>query len=323
MQVFIAGATGVLGRRIVAECANRGHEVVGLARDRDGDYTIERAGGNPRRGDVLDRDSLVATTADADVIINAATAIPTTGRPSRSEWQLNDRVRREGTRNLTEVAAEVGVTQFIQQSVVWLARQPDGSTYDENSTPYPDRTTDSALDAEDIVTAAGTTNDFETTILRCGWFYSADSAQTQAIAKGLLARRMPIVGRGDALLSHIHVDDAAHAFVEAMETGVAGRYHVVDDRPASLAEYLTTFADALGAPRPRHVPPFLGRLVAGGDVVRFLTKPMPTTATRFREATGWKPHYPSIDEGIPVVCAEWRGDGHLVDSPTGSQWAAA
>ncbi|MFC6990830.1 NAD-dependent epimerase/dehydratase family protein [Haladaptatus sp. GCM10025707] len=323
MRVLIAGATGVLGRRLVADCVERGHEVIGLARDRDGAWSVRRAGGTARYGDVLDRESLSAAATGADVVINAATAIPTSARPRRTEWRLNDRVRREGTRNLTEVAVEAGVSQFIQQSIVWVARQPDGSDFDEDSTPHPDRTTASALDAEHIVTAAGTTHGFDTTLLRCGWFYSADSAQTQAIARGLLARRMPIIGRGDARMSHIHVADASTAFVTAMETGVAGRYHIVDDAPVSMAHYLGTFALALGAPEPRHIPPLLGRLVAGGDVVRFLTQPMPTSATRFHDATGWTPRYPTITEGLPAVCEEWRGAGVVVETDTGTAWAAA
>ncbi|WP_336359886.1 NAD-dependent epimerase/dehydratase family protein [Haladaptatus sp. ZSTT2] len=323
MQVFIAGATGVLGQRLVEACTNRGHEAIGLSRGAAGDRRIELAGGHPRRGDVLDPDSLREAALGADVIINAATAIPTTARPKRAAWQLNDRVRREGTRNLTDVAAAVDASQFLQQSIVWVARQPDGSFYDETAPPHPDRTTASALDAEDIVTAAGTTNEFDTTILRCGWFYSAGSTQTQTIAQRVLSRRMPIIGRGDALLSHLHVEDAARAFVDAMEAGAVGRYHVVDETPVSLAEYLHTFAEALDAPEPRHIPPFLGRLVAGSGLVRFLTRPMPTSAAHFRDATGWTPHYPTIHDGIPAVCDEWRAEGIIVTRNSGSQWVPA
>ncbi len=155
MNVFVAGATGVLGRRLVAELSTRNHHVVGLTRDARGDELVEENGGEPRRGDILDRESLVDTTEGCDVLIHAATAIPTSQKPSDEEWTRNDLVRVEGARNLVAVADEIDAKRLLLQSIVWVARQPDGSQFDEETTPNPDRVTRSALEAERVVRQGG------------------------------------------------------------------------------------------------------------------------------------------------------------------------
>ncbi|WP_135854438.1 NAD-dependent epimerase/dehydratase family protein [Halorussus salinus] len=325
MNVFVAGASGVLGRRLVAELAERGHEVVGLTRDESGDRTVRAEGGAPRRGDVLDRDSLRAAAADADIVVHAATAIPTDGKPTDADWDRNDRVRREGARNLTAVAEEVGADRFVQQSVVWVARRPDGSEFDETADPNPDRSTRSALDAERIAAEAADDAGFETTVVRCGFFYAHDSAHVRSFAERSLAGRMPIVGggllgRGDAELSVLHADDAARAFAEAALGTETGLYHVVDDRPVTTADFLRALAERLDAPDPRRVPGWLAKHLVGEETVRLLTSPMPTTARRFRRDFDWEPRYPTYREGLDAVTERWREDGTLRETAEGFDW---
>ena len=159
MRVFVAGATGVLGWRLVDQFADRGHDVVGLSRDDAGDDRVRTFGGEPHRGDVLEPETLTAGADGADVVIHAATAIPT---PDGSgSWTLNDRIRREGTRNLTAAAGEVGADRYLQQSVVMVARQPDGSPFDEDDPVNPAPTLESAVDGEEIARAAGETDGFD------------------------------------------------------------------------------------------------------------------------------------------------------------------
>ena len=325
MRSFIAGATGVLGRRLVAELAARGHEVVGLTRDDAGDELVRMRGGEPRRGDVLDRDSLREAAAGADVVVHAATAIPTSQKPTDEEWERNDRVRRDGARNLTAVAADVGADRFVQQSVVWVARQPDGSRFDETAEPNSDRTTRSALDAERIAREASEEAEFETTVLRCGFFYAHDAAHTRTFGEELLAGNVPILGGGllgrtDAELSVLHVDDAARAFAEAVEGDSVGLFHVVDDEPVTTADLFRAFADRLGAPTPRRVPGWLAKYLAGEATVRLLTSPMPTTAERFRRDFDWEPEYPTYREGLDAVVERWREDGTLRETADGYEW---
>ena len=311
MRVFIAGATGVLGRRLVEECTDRGHEVVGLTRGEAGDTLVRERGGQPHRGDLFDYDSLVDGVTDADVVVHVATKVPTDTNPDDESWRLNDRVRREGATNLVTAAASTDADRFVQQSVVWVARQPDGSFFDATAAPNPDRSTRSALDAERTVERGASDHGFEAVVLRGGWFYGADTAHTRLLGEGLLAGRLPLIGGGllgrrDATLSFVHVDDAGRAFADAVEGEVTGTYHVVDDEPTTYARFLQGLADRLGASRPRRVPGWLARLFVDENLVRLLTCSMPTTNERFSTAFDWTPEYPTVDEGLDQIIARWK-----------------
>lgn len=325
MRIFIAGSTGVLGRRLVAECVGRGHDVVGLTRDDRGDTIVQERDGEPRRGDVLDRGSLVDAADGADVVVHAATSIPTETNPSDDAWAENDRVRRQGAENLVAAAAATDADRFILQSVGWVARQPDGRRFDETADPNPDRTTRSALNAEEIITAAADEQGFDPVILRGGWYYAPDGATTRTFGERLLAGRLPIVGGGllgrqDATMSLLHSDDASRAFADAVDGDVTGTFHVVDDEPVPLAAYLRAFADRLDAPSPRRIPAWLARFFVGKHTSRFLSSSMPTTNGRFRDAFGWEPHYPSYREGLEQVVERWRDDGIVRATDEGYEW---
>ncbi|THE63466.1 NAD-dependent epimerase/dehydratase family protein [Salinadaptatus halalkaliphilus] len=325
MDVFVAGSTGVLGRRIVAQLTDRGHDVVGLVRDDGGAALVRDRGATPRQGDVLDRSSLVDAVDDTDVVVHAATAIPTGSKPSKSDWERNDRIRTTGTRTLLETAQQADADRFLMQSVVWVARQPDGSAFDERSTPTPDRTTRSALEAERLLERRAADSGLDTVTLRGGWFYAHDSAHTRRFGRDLLAGRMPIVGggllgRSDATLSTIHVDDAAAAFVAAAEGDATGLYHVVDDEPVTLAAFLRTFADCLEAASPRRLPGWLARAFVGRDTVRLLTNSMPTTNDRVRETFDWEPAVPTYEQGLERVTERWLEDGRIRETTDGYEW---
>jgi nucleoside-diphosphate-sugar epimerase len=328
MQVFVAGATGVLGRRIVGACVDRGHEVVGLTRADSGDGTVRDRGGEPRRGDVLDRASLVAAAEGADVLVHAATSIPTDIDPDDEDWARNDRVRREGAENLVAAAGAVGADRVVQQSVVWVARQPDGSRFDEDADPNPDRSTRSALDAERIVADGAADHGFEPVVLRGGYFYAADTAHTRLFGERLLAGRLPVFGRGllgrtDATLSFVHADDAGRAFADAVEGDRTGTFHVVDDQPVTYAAFLEALADRLGAPSPRRLPAWLARLFVDDNLLRLVTRPMPTTNERLRRAFDWSPAYPTVHEGLDRVVSGWRESGLVERSGEGYEWTGA
>lgn len=318
MHVFVTGATGVLGKRVVEQLSEKGHDVVGLARDEAGERLVERGGGEPRRGDVLERASLErAVPDDVDVVLHAATAIPTSDKPSDEEWALNDRVRLEGARNLVAAAGD-DADRFVFPSVVWVARQPDGSRFDESARRHPDRATRSAADTEDYLRDAGDEHGFDVLILRNGYFYEPDGAYTRTFAENLLDGDLPkigggLLGRRDAELSMLHTDDAGRAFADAIETGATGLYHVVDDEPVTFAEYVTYFADLLGAPEPGRVPGWIARFFVGKEAVDMLTNPMPTSADRFEADVGWEPEYPTYREGLEQVVETWEADGTLAE----------
>ena len=309
MRVFIAGATGVLGRRVVRQLTERGHKVVGLARDEKGRQTIERLGGEAVVADIFDAGSLAAAFGKADVIIHAATSIPTDVSGGRAAWELNDRLRREGTRALVEAAARVGAKTYVQQSVVWVARPADDSFFEEKTeVGVPGELYASAFDGERIAREAGERHGFNVAVLRCGGFYAPDAQHTRLFARGLLKRRLPLIGAGEAVSANLHADDAAGAFVAAAEAGRSGLWHVTDDEPTTIREMLLEFARELGAPRPRRLPLWLARLFVPGTVLDFFTRSTRTSNRLFREEVGWSPRFPSFKVGLKDVLRTWHAE---------------
>lgn len=310
MRVFIAGATGVLGRRMVGRFTERGHAVVGLARDEKGRQAILRSGGEAVVADIFDAGSMAAAVGRADVVIHAATAIPSKVSGGSADWAMNDRLRREGTRALTEAARRLGAKTYVQQSVVWVARPADDSFFDEGTkVEEPDALYRSAFDGERIASEAGGRYGFNVSVLRCGGFYAPDASHTRAFARGLLKRRLPLIGGGEAVSANVHADDAAGAFVAAAEAGRRGLWHVTDDEPTTLKEMLSEFARRLGAPPPRRLPLWLARLFLWKGVVEFFTRSTRTSNRLFRAEFGWSPRFQSFRDGLGEVVGTWRTEG--------------
>ncbi|MCA1825405.1 MAG: NAD-dependent epimerase/dehydratase family protein [Myxococcales bacterium] len=300
MNVFVAGASGVLGRRLIGLLAGRGHDVRGLARSAGGEERVRRAGGTPVAADLFDGESLARAADGCEVLIHAATSIPQKKRVSLADFAANDRIRREGTRALLDCARAVGARRVVFQSIVWAARPADGAPFDETSAPGPDPVARSALDGERMIADAGYST------LRCGWFYGAD-AGTRALAESLRRGRVAAI-RGAARLSFLHLDDAAAAFAIAAERAGPGLWHVVDDEPATSADFFRALADRIGAPAPRSVRKWSARLAAGRMSVDFLCTPMVTTAAKFKRDFRWMPRYPSYRQGLDQIVAQWTQD---------------
>lgn len=221
---------------------------------------------------------------------------------------MNDRIRRDGTRALTDAAARVGAKLYLQQSVVWVARPRNGSAFQEDSPIVcDDPILQSAVDAESIAREAGAKNGFRTAILRGGSFYDADSGHTRMLAEGFRRRKLPIIGSGDAIWAMIHTDDMASAFVSAAEKPRTGVWHVVDDELVTVRDFFSTFAANLGARPPRRVPRWLARLVTGDATVRFFTTSTRTTNARLRQDFAWTPQYRNYREGLDQIIAAWKG----------------
>ncbi len=301
-KVFIAGATGVIGRSTVRALVAAGHDVIGLSRSAANDDLLRSLGATPARGDLFDADSLAAAAKGADVVVRAATHISKKAKPTEEDWALNNRIRRDGTRALLDAAARVGARRFVQESVCWLARPDDGAPYDEASPVNPDRNTASAVEAENLAAASA----IPSATLRFGWLYGSDTAHSRAFAAMLKNRRLPVLGDGSAPLSFLHAEDAGTAMAAAITSDITGVYHVTDGHPTPVATFLDAFARALGAPRPMRVPVWIGRLAAGKDVARFMTVPSVTTADAFRKATGWEPRHPRVAEGVREIAEPSR-----------------
>jgi nucleoside-diphosphate-sugar epimerase len=301
----------VLSRRLIQQFRERGHSVIGLARNAKNEDTIRKFGGESRHADLFDADSLARAAEGADVIVHAATLIPTNTKPRPEDWKINDRIRREGTRALTQAAGRVGAKQFLVQSITWVARPENQAAFDEDSTPHTDFITRSTMQMETIARDAANKEGFKAAILRCAWFHAPDAAHTRYFGEQLLARKLPIIGKGDAMWQWVHVDDDASAFVTVAESGRGGLWHVTDDQPVSAGAYLAGFANRLGAPEPRHVPAWIAKILAGPVVVNMMTASTRTSNARCRRDFDWQPRFPSYREALDQIVGEWRRENFL------------
>jgi len=309
VKVFVAGATGVLGRRIVRRLASRGHVVLGLARTAAADWVVRAQGGTPVRADLFDAERLAHASPGTEVFIRAATSIPTRTRTRPRDWVPNNRIRTEGTRAMLAAASSVGARAYLHESIVWVAGSPDGTPFDEDAPPRADPALRPTLEGERIARETGDRSGIAVAILRCGLFYGPDAAHTRAIGERLVRGRMPTVQGGRAVWSLVHVDDAADAFVAAAEAARNGLWHVVDDRPVSQAAMFRGLAERLGAPPPRNVPGWLFRLLAGRFTAGALTTSFPTSNRRLRGDFPWSPRFPTCEEGLDQVVEAWRSEG--------------
>ena len=306
MKVLIAGATGVLGRQLVPKLIAAGHEVAGTTRTPAKQAALREAGATPFVVDILDPDAVASAVGsfEPEVIVHEATALSSVDmRHFERSFALTNRLRTEGLDHLLAAGRAVGVRRFVAQSFAgWpFARSgPPVKTEDDALDPDPVgpmRTTLAAIrHLEAAVLGADWT---EGIVLRYGGLYGPGTSlspdggdMTDMIRRGFF----PIIGNGEGMTSFIHVADAADATVAAVERGTRGIYQVVDDEPAPLREWLPAIAAALGAPRPRRVPRWLGGLLAGEAIVTISTETRGATNERAKRVLGWTPRHASWRE---------------------------
>jgi nucleoside-diphosphate-sugar epimerase len=309
MKVFIAGATGALGRMLVPQLVARGHEVVGMTRSASKQDLVRSLGARPVVADALDPDAVAQAVASAEpeVIVHELTALSgelsarDMRHPERSPAVImTNRLRTEGTDHLLAAGRAVGARRFVAQSFGAFRYARTGGPVQTEADPLEDPP--AALQAQ----LAGilrlertvTTIDWgEGLVLRYGSFYGPGTAISRApdalMAALVRKRRFPIVGAGDGFMSHVHIDDAAAATVAAIEHGDPGIYNVVDDEPAPLREWLPVLASALDAKRPRRIPRWLGRLAAGEAATIMMTEARGSSNEKAKRELGWQLRYPS------------------------------
>jgi nucleoside-diphosphate-sugar epimerase len=305
VRVFLAGASGVIGRRLVPLLVSEGHQVTGMTRSPEKVQALRALGAEAVVADALDAQSVTSAVAQArpDAVIHQLTALPQRIDPRKMErdFALNDRLRSEGTDILVQSAQAAGASRIVAQSIAFAyAPGPAGTLHGEEDplhldAPEPFRRSVLALrDLESRVTGAGGI------VLRYGYFYGPGSAFSRAgsMAGDLARRRMPVVGRGTGVWSFIHVDDAARATVAALERGAPGSYNVVDDEPAPVAQWLPALAEALEAPRPMRVPAWIARILAGAYGVETMTRLQGASNARAKRELAWAPTHPSWREGF-------------------------
>ncbi len=306
MRVFLAGATGAIGRPLLRMLQEAGHEVTAMTRSDSKTEMLRSLGARPVVCDAFDADALRRAVGEAgpEVIVDQLTDIPQDLDVRRYGEQMagNDRIRRETTPTIMQAAVEAGTRRVVAQSVAF-AYAPQGPpvlTEDaplDVDAPAPwDRAIDALTVLEEAVTG---TPGVEGVVLRYGFFYGPGTsyASDGGIAGRVRARKFPIVGKGDGVTSFIHVEDAAEATAAACERGEPGIYNIVDDEPAPLREWLPAYAEALGAKRPFRVPVWVARM-AGGPVAARISVGRGASNAKARRELGWEPRHRSWRQGF-------------------------
>jgi nucleoside-diphosphate-sugar epimerase len=311
MRLFIAGATGAVGKRLVPRLLEQGHEVVATTTSPGKAEALRALGALPVVCDVLDRDAVLGAVrgAEPEVVVHQATALhgPFDLRHFDRTFALTNRLRTEGTRNLLDAARAAGsVRRIIAQSYCgWPFAREGGAVKDEDAPldpapPHAMRETLAAIrELEDLVTHAP--DGIKGVVLRYGGFYGPGTSLSRGGETTMLVRKrkFPVVGAGGGVWSFTHIDDAAGAVLAALEPGgPAGIFQIVDDDPAPSADWLPALSAALGAKPPRHVPVWLGRLAAGEVPVMMMTESRGASNARARRELGWTPQWPTWREGF-------------------------
>jgi nucleoside-diphosphate-sugar epimerase len=313
MRVFVAGASGVIGRQLVPRLVAAGHEVTGMTRSESKRAALAELGAEPVVADALDPDQVAEAVGRArpEVIVDQLTAIgPLDTRHFDRDFAPTNRLRTEATDHLLSAGQAVGVRRFVAQGIAaYGAYARTGGpvkTEEDPLDPTPVREMRNLLAAiehlEQAVLGAEWTDGI---VLRYGAFYGPGTSlapgeeQVELVRK----RKFPVVGDGGGVWSFIHVADAAEATVAAIEHGRRGAYNVVDDDPAPVAEWLPALAQTLGAKKPMRVPRLIGRLFAGEAGVVLMTDVRGASNAKAKRDLEWQPAHPSWRQGFAEMTA--------------------
>jgi 2-alkyl-3-oxoalkanoate reductase len=307
VKVFLAGATGVIGRPLATRLLEAGHEVVGTTRSTERAGELTELGVRPVVLDARDLDALKAAVIEAapEVVINQLTNLPNKinyRKPAETFGATNE-LRGTVGPALAAAAAEAGARRLISQSVCFFYASTGKRAHDEDDPllelPPENPASRGMLAIQSLERATVETPALEGVVLRYGYFYGP---WVRSVPGGfeldeLRRRRYPIVGQGTGIFSLIHVEDAAAATMAALERG-SGIYNVCDDEPATQSEWLPAYADAIGAKPPRRVPLWLAGLIAGKQAVRLATRLEGASNEKAKRDFGWQPRYPSWRQGF-------------------------
>jgi nucleoside-diphosphate-sugar epimerase len=305
MRVFVAGATGAVGTRLVPALVEAGHSVVGMTRSPEKAVAVRSAGAEPVVADALDREAVTEAvrSAEPEAVVHQLTALPSKFNARKVDrlFATTNRLRTEGTDHLLAAAQAAGARRFVAQSFAgWPYARVGGpvKTEDDPLDPDPPAAMRGTVEAiRHLERAVLGADGVEGIVLRYGGFYGPGTG-LGAMLDEVRRRRFPIVGKGTGMWSFVHMEDVAGATLAAVERGAPGVYNVVDDEPAPVSEWLPYLAEAIGAKPPRRVPAFVGRLVAGEAAVSLMTQARGASNEKAKRELGWQPIYPSWREGF-------------------------
>jgi nucleoside-diphosphate-sugar epimerase len=308
MRILVAGATGVLGRRLLPLLIGGGHQVTAMTRTAGKAAGLRQAGAEPVVADALDRDAVAAAVAAArpEVVVHQLTDLAgtTSFRRFDQEFAATNRLRTEGTDHLVAATRAAGARRLVAQSFAgWPFARVGGPVKTEDDPLDPDppaelrRTLEAIRHLEAAVLGA---EGLEGVVLRYGGFYGPGTSAGEGgfMLDDLRRRRFPMVGAGTGVWSFVHIDDAAAATAAAVERGAPGIYQIVDDEPAPVSAWLPVLAAAAGARPPRRVPAWVARLLAGEHAVVLMTEARGASNAKARRELGWRPAHPSWRQGF-------------------------
>lgn len=303
MRVFVAGATGAIGRPLVRQLLERGHQVTAMTRSPGKAESLRRLGAEVVVADGLDASAVGEAVARAEpqAVVHQMTALGGTPDYRRfDEWMApTNALRTKGTEQLLAAAQAAGATRFLAQSFTgWTNLRAGGPVKTEGDPldPHPASSQVQSLAAIRFLEQAVVEAPLEGIVLRYGSFYGPGASD--ALVEVIRQRRFPLIGDGGGVWSWVHIEDAAAATVAALERGHRGIYNIVDDDPASVAEWLPYLAAAVGAKPPLRLPVWLGRLLAGEAVVRWVTEGRGASNAKARRELRWQPRWSSWRVGF-------------------------
>ena len=303
MKIFVAGATGVIGRRVVPLLVEGGWAVTAVARSAEKVTAIGRAGARPAVVDLFDPEALARAVEGHDAVCNLATHIPASNRAMLPfSWRQNDRIRKFVSRNLVEAAIKAGAGRYVQESFAPMYPSRGDHWIDEHSPVSPAPHVRSAVTAE-YNTKRFTEAGGQGVVLRFAYFYGPDSHHTLDAIRMVKMGWAATFGSPDGYISSIHTNDAARAVVAALKVP-AGVYNVADDEPVTKREFFAALAEALGTRPPRFLPGFFKHLA--GSVGETLARSQRISNRHFKEQSGWSPAYPSVREGFAGLVKQLR-----------------
>ncbi|MEV1130279.1 NAD(P)-dependent oxidoreductase [Agromyces sp. NPDC049794] len=306
MRVFIAGATGAVGSKLVPLLVAEGHEVVGTSRSRERLGVLERAGATGVVMDGLDAASVRTAVLDArpDVIVHQLTALSGPALDLKHfdrGFTTTNALRTRGTDLLLSAGAAAGVGRFIAQSFAgWPNERTGGPIKTEEDPLDPTPTAASRETLAAIRHLERATTDASGLVLRYGGLYGPGNAMGRGgdILAMVQSRKMPVVGGGTGVWSFCHVEDAASATAIAVTRGAPGIYNIADDEPAPVAEWLPELARIIGAKPPMRIPAWIARPLIGEHGVSLLTQVRGSSNAKAKRELGWSPRYASWREGF-------------------------
>jgi 2-alkyl-3-oxoalkanoate reductase len=313
MRIFITGATGVIGRRVVPRLIEEGHDVTAVARSAEKRGALARLGATAVDANLFASHTLLSLLAGHDAVINLATHIPSSSTRMLlpGAWRENDRRRSEAAPNLAGAASRAGVPRFIQESFAPVYPDRGNAAIDESTPIAPVRINRSVADAEQAALRFEERGGIGI-VLRFAAFYGPDSKFMHELAVLLRHGFAPLFGPPEAFISSVSHDDAATAVIKALELP-SGTYNVCDDQPVSHRAFAEALAEAIGADTPHLPPPWMTPMM--GSIGKMMARSERISNAKLREF-GWAPRYRSVHEGFPAIAAALGAAGVHRHEPT-------